>query len=144
MTTPLAPTTSTTRVRDWPERLDALITARQNWPFVWGTNDCCTFAADAVQALTGRDVMGHLRHQYATALDAHHLTRELGGLTAAVTALIGDPVDPIFATVGDVLLVDNRGREVLAICNGATAVAPGKTSLQTIADPHVLAAWRVA
>lgn len=144
MTTPLAPTTSTTRVRDWPERLDALITSRQNWPFVWGTNDCCTFAADAVQALTGRDVMGHLRHQYATALDAHHLTGELGGLTAAVTALIGDPVDPIFATVGDVLLVDNEGREMLAVCNGATAVAPGKTGLMTFAAFQVLAAWRVA
>ena len=36
------------RLRDWPERLDALLRARADWPFVWGVHDCCTFCADAV------------------------------------------------------------------------------------------------
>jgi hypothetical protein len=34
------------RLRDWPERLDALLRARADWPFVWGVHDCCTLLLD--------------------------------------------------------------------------------------------------
>ena len=131
------------RLNDWPERLDALVRARADWPFVWGVNDCCTFAADAVQALTGVDVMGTLRQRYQSAFEALGLTQELGGLRAAVTSVLGQPVDPAFCTVGDILLVMNDGRELVAVCNGATALAPGPRGLATITNPEVLAAWRV-
>ena len=43
-----------TRLRDWPERLDALLRSRASVPFEWGRNDCCTFVADAIEAMTGR------------------------------------------------------------------------------------------
>ena len=58
------------RLRDWPERLDALLRARAEWPFVWGVHDCCTFCADAVLAITGVDVMGTLRQRYQSAFEA--------------------------------------------------------------------------
>ena len=37
------------RLRDWPERLDALLRSRAAVPFEWGRNDCCTFVADAIE-----------------------------------------------------------------------------------------------
>lgn len=131
------------RLSDWPERLDALVRARADWPFVWGVNDCCTFAADAVHAITGREPMGTLRQRYQSAFAALGLTQELGGLRAAVTSVLGQPVDPAFCTVGDILLVMNDGRELVAVCNGATALAPGPRGLATLTNPEVLAAWRV-
>ena len=97
-----------------------------------------------MQAITGVDVMGPLRQQYHTAFEALGLTQTLGGLQAAVTGLLGEPCPPALVTVGDVLLVRNEGREVLAVCNGATAMAPGPAGLAILAAPDVLAAWRVA
>ena len=131
------------RRRDWPERLDALLRERAEWTFVWGVHDCCTFCADAVLAITGEDVMGTLRQRYQTAFEALGLTQELGGLKAAVSSLLGEPCDPAFCTVGDVLLIANDDREVVALCNGQTAVVVGMHGLITIPEPVVLAGWRV-
>ena len=131
------------RLRDWPERLDALLRARAEWPFVWGVHDCCTFCADAVLAITGVDVMGTLRQRYQSAFEALALTQELGGLKGAVSSVLGEPCDPAFCTVGDVLLIANDDREVVALCNGQTAVVVGMHGLITIPEPVVLAGWRV-
>ena len=35
---------------DWPSRLVDFIESRRNSPFVWGSNDCLCFAADALIA----------------------------------------------------------------------------------------------
>ena len=91
--------------------------ARADWPFVWGVHDCCTFCADAVQAITGVDVMGTLRQRYQSAFEALALTQELGGLQAAVSSVLGEPCSPALCTVGDVLLLRNEGREVVALCD---------------------------
>ena len=97
-----------------------------------------------VRAVTGVDVMGSLRGQYSTAAGARRLTSELGGLNAAVTRLLGAPIAQAAATVGDVLQLTQDARELLAVCNGTAAIAPGRTGLQAIAAPQVLAAWRIA
>ena len=130
------------RLRDWPERLDALLRARAEWPFVWGVHDCCTFVADAIEAMTGRDVMESVRG-YSTALQAQRLAHERGGLQAAVTGLLGDPVSPALVTVGDVLLLRHDDMELLTLCNGTCAIGPGPSGLVTLAAPEVVAAWRV-
>ena len=132
------------RLRDWPERLDALLRARADWPFVWGVHDCCTFCADAVLAITGVDVMGTLRQRYQSAFEALALTQELGGLKGAVSSVLGEPCDPAFCTVGDVLMLRNEDREVVALCNGEGAIVTGPRGLLSIASPQIMAAWRVA
>lgn len=132
-----------TRLRDWPERLDAFLRERAAVPFAWGSNDCCTFVADAIDAMTGRDVMADLRGRYSNAFGALGLTQELGGLQAAVTGLLGEPCHPALVTVGDVLLVRTEDRELLLLCNGVTAIGPGLRGLETLAAPDVVCAWRV-
>ncbi len=132
-----------TRLRDWPERFDALVQSHAHTPFGWGAHDCCTFAADAVQALTGQDVMADLRARYDSALTAARLMEDLGGLQSAVTALMGPPCSPVYCTVGDVLLVKNEGRALLAICNGTSGLAPGPAGLVAVDAQSALAGWRV-
>lgn len=134
---------NTPRLRDWPERLDDVMRRSAGSPFAWGVQDCCTFASDCVRALTGVDVMDTLAKTYDSALQAAHVIEAHGGLRAAVTALLGPECDPATVTVGDVLLVQNEGRELVAVCNGTNAVAPGPAGLGMLADPVVLAAWRV-
>lgn len=131
------------RLRDWPERLDAVLRLKASCAFAWGTNDCCTLCADAIQAMTGVDVMATLRGRYATAFEALGLMQSLGGLQAAVTDLLGEPCSPALCTVGDVLLLQNEDRDILALCNGGTALVAGQNGLVSVADPHIVAAWRV-
>lgn len=133
-----------TRLRDWPERLDALLRERAATPFAWGRNDCCLFAGDVVHALTGHDPLAALRGRYASRRDALRLLATLGGYEAAITGVLGPRTDAARATVGDVLLIDNAGRPMLAVCNGTSAVAPGRHGLVTEPLAGVRAAWRVA
>ena len=73
------------RIRDsfWPDRrppdhdtrqaADALIAERRLMPFARGTNDCCMFAADAVLAMTGRDLAADWRGTYSDDRGALHV-----------------------------------------------------------------------
>ena len=135
-----------TRLPDWPLRLEAFVAARQQQPFAWGAQDCATFAADCVQAITGVDVAPpHLRqHRHARA--ALRSMRAHGGLRAIAQAALGTPIPPILAGVGDVLLTRPGAQAhhpMLAVCNGASAIAPGPFGLVSLSLAQVSHAWRV-
>ena len=50
---------------DWKARLDGYLLARKDVPFKWGTNDCFFFVADAVEVMSGIDLIHNLRDQYS-------------------------------------------------------------------------------
>jgi hypothetical protein len=129
------------RLYDWQLRFAEFVATRASMPFAWGQNDCCLFAADAVLAMTGKDHASELRG-YDSAIAAQRLIDECGGLREIVRAALGDSILPAFASVGDVVLVENEGREMLAICNGTTALAPGETGIAVLGMNTALAAWR--
>ena len=122
------------RTDDWAERLAAFVEERQKLAFEWGPNDCVTHAADAVQAMTGEDPLGPLRGAWSDEASARLALAEHGGLQAAVTGVMGDPLaTPMLAQRGDVVLVRLRGvtddasdTELLAICLGARWCAPAE------------------
>lgn len=131
------------RLPDWPLRLEAFIAARSPQPFAWGANDCATFAADCVQAITGQDPAPAGLRRHTTAKQAYRAIARHGGMAALATAALGEPVAPVLAGVGDVLLVPNGKREAFAICNGTTALAPSAGGLVSISTKTALAAWKV-
>lgn len=96
------------RVLGWEAKLAAAVNAHTSRPFAWGSSDCATFAADCVQAITGRDVLGPLRGSYASRLAARARLRARGWrslreATAATLAPLGAvAIDPRGARVGDV------------------------------------------
>jgi len=130
------------RFLDWQLRLSALARERAGQKFEWGTNDCCLFAADAVLAMTGIDHAEAFRGYDSAAGALRHIEAG-GGLQAIATAALGSPVGPMLASVGDVVLMMNDGREVLAICNGTTAISPGEDGLTAHAMSHALGCWKV-
>lgn len=138
------------RVQDWPERLDATITAARDQPFKWGQNDCVTVAAAAFQAVTGTDPISHIRGQWRDALSALRMAERLGGST--VEAAIGAVCDqlgmqrvpPALAQRGDIgLALGADGRLVTAVCVGASWLAPGPDGLVALKLCSVRSAWHI-
>lgn len=131
------------RLPDWPARFAALVRQRRAHPFVWGQHDCVLWAADVVLALTGADFGAQYRGTYSTALQAAHLVEDLGGLTAIVSSYLGEPISPSMARVGDIGLVSDGGRDLVAVCNGAHWLAPGASGLAVLSLNAGVSAWRV-
>ena len=134
-------------LHDWPERLYAFVEARQSTPFDWGSNDCCSFAADAVLQCTGVDPLADIRPDgvatWATQLQAYKLLKAHGGMAAMVTARLGQPVPVLMAQRGDVLLVQMDGLDALVVCLGAQYVGAGPAGVVYGPINDALLAWRV-
>lgn len=129
------------RLADWPVRLAACIEAARFVPFAWGVHDCCTFADDAVIAVTGQSRMAGLRGKYSTARGAAGVMRRHGGLDGAVTRMLGDPVPR--ARRGDVVLFESLLGPALGVCVGPQIAARGPDGLVLLDMSAAQMAWRV-
>ena len=135
------------RLPDWAHRLDALCQERMHAPFAWGSNDCGSFGADAVQAQHGRDTLAAARMPRTTSRAARRALGLSGG-AHAVMARAGLPeVLPALAQRGDLVLLHQpthgrRRRLLLGVCMGAWAVAPACHGLATVPMHQAVAAWR--
>lgn len=132
------------RLPNWPLHLEALLAQRMAAPFAWGRNDCGTFAADCVRAMTGRDPLPAGLRKHATARQAYRAVLRHGGYAAIADAALGPRIAPALATVGDVLLVKVGKADAFAICNGSTALGPSAAGLISVAVSSATLAWRVA
>lgn len=131
----------THRLFDWQLRFEAFIAARLTMPFAWGSNDCAIFAADCVQAITGQDPAPAGLRNHTTEKQALRALKRHGGVAGIATAVLGQPVPATLANIGDVVLCKAGTRDMLAICNGASAFAPSANGLVTVPLGDVC--WRV-
>lgn len=92
-------------------RLHALVLERHDQPFAWGIRDCCLWAADAVFAVTQRDLAADIRGSYWSARQAARVVRDRGGLQALVTDRMGAPIALSDAIDGDVCLLVPEAQE---------------------------------
>ncbi len=111
------------RKPDWETRLAAYLEPLRLRAFAWGEHDCCTFAAGAVEAMTGVDPMPEFRGRYSTARGSVRALRRLGAGDLAAT-LDGkfEAVEPSLAQRGDIIMSDG----LLGICFGAFLIAVGR------------------
>jgi len=140
------------RCEDWPERLDRLLTAGAARPFEWGKWDCCLFVADALLAVTGRDLAEGLREKYSSLGEARWLLRARYGSAsieksvARMFLLAGlDPSPPGMARRGDpVMLRDGRDLQIGVIGLSGLAVINTETKgLVRVPRSLVTRAWNV-
>lgn len=151
ITTPTTTETSRPgRLPDWQTRLSALCAQRAAVPFAWGSADCALWAADVVHALTGVDhAAADWRGTYTTGVQAVRRVTLAGGLQGIASAALGAPVAPVWAAVGDVVLVhqpdapDAQLRDLLAVCMGTVALAQGPDGLVPLPMNAATAAWKV-
>lgn len=132
------------RLPDWQILFAKFLKENANSKFEWGVHDCCLFSANCVLAITGTDYASSFRGTYSNERDAYRLIKQYGSIEALVTTLTGiKPVNGRYADVGDIVLVLQEGRELLAVCNGQTMFAPGANSLITLETKDVLKTWKV-
>ncbi len=94
---------------DWASRLNAYLVAAQrsitsDEDVVCGENDCCTFGAGAIEAMTGTDPMAFARDRYKTKIGALRLIKNQGHDTLAglLSDVFGEPLPPAMGRQGDV------------------------------------------
>ena len=130
---------------DWEARLAAFLEPVRALPFAWGRHDCCTFAAGAVEAMTGEDAMAEFRGHYRTARGSVRALRRYGAgaLEPTLTAKFGEPLPPALAQRGDVIMADGA----LGISLGGFALMvgseEGREGLIRVPMARWQCAWRV-
>lgn len=113
------------RHEHWPSLLAAYLA--DDRPFAWGGRDCCTFAAGAVEAMTGADPAAALRGRYRTEQGAARLLKRHGGLEALAARLAREhglrDVPHAFAGRGDVVLIETGQGPALGVIDLAGRIA---------------------
>lgn len=150
-------------IHNWPSLLAKYLAERMNAPFVWGKNDCCLFACDAVFEMTGFDLAIDFRGKYDSALsavramkdftakvatgakeiDSAHLVGAVADAIAKEHAIVEIPV--LNAQRGDVALVLAARGESLGIValDGRNVLSPGEKGLVPLPLKTALKAWRI-
>lgn len=132
------------RVTGWEEILDTKLVEARLRAFEWGAFDCCRFAAEVVDAITGSEHLADLSTRYADERGALRFMKRKGGLRKAVTGYLGEPVEKwALARRGDVCLIPTEGGEGLGICTGATIAGVDVVGIGFYALDKALAVWRV-
>jgi hypothetical protein len=124
--------------------LHRFIAERSAMPFAWGhdRNDCVSFAAAAVKAMTGR-VITFGGYRWATALGASRAVQSMGGMVDAVDAEL-HRIEPAFARRGDIAGVPARpgGNDLLlAVIEGDTLAGPAENGLFRLSRTMMVIAW---
>jgi hypothetical protein len=126
-----------TRNSNWEMLLADYLRSNQATPFAWGSHDCCTFTAGAVEAITGEDKMPEFRGSYNTALGA---ARALGDKT--LEDILDTKFDEIpigFAQRGDIALMG----DAIGVVDGGFAYFVGEEGLEKINRKEWDKAWGV-
>ncbi|QPG06566.1 hypothetical protein IT774_05175 [Salinimonas marina] len=129
---------------NWATALTRLILDNMDRPFEWGKFDCCLFAADAVQLITGQDYAAPFRGTYTTQLGAARSLKRYGAGTiqATLNAQLGPPHEVGYLSDGDLCLVETDQGDTAAIFQSNAIWTPGPTGLLPIHTPPK-AVWRL-
>lgn len=138
----------TPRLSNWPLRLHNFLRAEMDIPFQWGQRDCCTFAAAAIESITGIDPAAELRGTYASALSALRVLTDAGGvagLAARQCAANGFPELPNveLAQRGDLMLCEFPDGDTLGICIGSTVAFKSAYTLTFYPVGRCRRAWKI-
>lgn len=132
------------RCEDWPERLAAFVASRRHTPFAFGSHDCALFAADWILECTGTDPIAEIRGQWTDERSAMRILQDNGGIEALANRYLGEPVAPLLARRGDIVLVELTGRPGLGVCLGETLGAPSDdVGVTVVSIAHAIKGWSV-
>jgi hypothetical protein len=140
------------RLLGWADRLRNYLLAQQDTPFAYGSFDCLSFAAGAVEALTGINIMARFRGTYTTHLGAMRIAHRVYGCRTVPDVLAAmmqeqgwSEVPPTFAQRGDVVLVAINDDLVVGIMhpNGREAVITTNQGLWRVPLSSVRRAWKI-
>ena len=103
------------RISTWEDALSNYIVVKRHEPFEYGINDCCLFAAGAVEAITGEDPMPEFRGKYDSLKTSLQVIKDIGAGTLEAT------MDGKFSEVK----IGHAQRGDLAFLDGSVGVVMG-------------------
>lgn len=139
-----------TRFPDWQERLSRFFALYRNRPFRYGDWDCCLFAADAIQVMTGTDIAAEYRGKYQSRrtgydlLKAHFGKPSVRAFAEQIATKHGlQQVTSSYARRGDMVLIPRARDYSLGIVSltGKEIVVLRSRTLMTIPLAYGLLAW---
>lgn len=128
------------RKDNWPSYLNQFLSTVG--PFEWGKNDCCLFAANAVEAITGHDPAKQYRG-YKTKLGA---AKKLKGqsIESVWTKEFGEPINPKLLQRGDVVLFQNEQEQSVGVCLGIKFAAIAEEGLMMLdMQERAIMGWKI-
>lgn len=133
------------RKPDWMAQLQGAVETAQVLPFAYGLHDCCTFAAHCVDAMCGTNLLTRMQseHPYRDEAEAYDVIGAAGGLAPLLDLYLPKRKPALYAAPGDVVIVEDNGRELVGVLIGHNVVAPGATGLMSLSGHRVLVAWEV-
>lgn len=98
-----------TRVPGWDRALPLVIERHMALPGEWGISDCWMLTMEAIEAVTGKRILPHLR-RYRTEAGGYRLFAKHGFTTVeAALASVLKPVGRLSAQRGDVGVIERDG-----------------------------------
>lgn len=73
------------RFENWPKLLSDYLVERKKMPFEWGKNDCLSFVAGAIFAVSGQD----FHEEYSTEEEANEILKKHGGVIGMISNRLG-------------------------------------------------------
>lgn len=105
---------------DWRPRLRSYLAAQADEPFAWGSRDCGAFAGGAVEAMTGTNPHAAVAGKYKTMTGAMKALKRAGFADhVEYTASVLTEIDPLYATFGDIAVVNGTDGLALGVVTGA-------------------------
>ncbi len=117
-------------------------------PFEYGKRDCCTWVADCVLELTGKDFIAEYRGTYKTEYGAMKVLARHGGMVQLLSKIYGKAIRVEAARPGDIVVIDLiNGAERIGLtcglCTGDRAVfLTAQVGFVSFPVLHCIAAWR--
>lgn len=129
------------RYPDWAPRLNRFISSVRDNRFEWGKWDCVTFASDAVQVMTGVDMIPEYRGQYSTEQEGDELLRKIGEgkLYRTMRKKLGRSVPGVYGHKGDVAFYEGRCGIIL----GRMAMFTGSEGYVFVKLTHIQRAFHI-
>ena len=113
--------------------LDEYLESRRADAFSYGTNDCGKFCAG-----WARECGVELPFDWADEGEAQALIEAHGGIDAAVSSVLGDPIPVNHALKGDIMQAKD---DSLGICVGAKVATPTDGGLRLVPRGYYVRAW---
>lgn len=129
------------RKEGWEGRLNAVIDNSLQTPFEWGRHDCSLFAMRCTDAVYGTEIEGKHCGRYKTARGAAGRVKRAGGFNGALTGEGFTSLATAFAQRGDLVVVDQDGREALGVVLSGRIAAVGIDGLVFIPMDRAIEVW---
>lgn len=139
------------KLQDWPLKLAEFFESRSKTPFKWGQNDCITFPARALEAMTGHNYVLQNKNEgrgYTSKTSAEEMlsTHFDNKIENVFTHFLGEPrTDIAYAHKGDIVILEHNNEVVGGVIDntGRRIVCAGPKGSVRLPKRVALMFWRV-